>query len=74
MEKVWDLFQFLLSNAATPGEGPGAQLTRDMVFTNTSKFNDAFVDQHKDKLMGLVFDLNDVEEYIKLNVEPNIDD
>lgn len=74
VEKVWDLFQFLLSNAATPGEGPGAQLTRDMVITNTLKFNDAFVDQHKDKLMGLVFDLNDVEEYIKLNVEPNIDD
>lgn len=74
VEKVWDLFEFLLSDAPTPGDGPGAQLTKDMVITNTLKFNDEFVNHHKDKLMGLVFDHNDVDEYMKLNTEPNIDD
>ncbi|KAG5421465.1 hypothetical protein I9W82_000556 [Candida metapsilosis] len=74
VEKEWDLFQFLLSDAPTPGDGPGANLTKNMVITNSLKFNDEFVDHHKGKLMGLVFDNNVVQEYMKLNVEPNIDD
>ncbi|KAI5958340.1 hypothetical protein KGF57_002696 [Candida theae] len=74
VEKEWDLFQFLLSSDATPGDGPGAHLTKDMVITNRLRFNDEFVNFHKGKLMGLVFDNNDVREYMKLNVEPNIDD
>ncbi|KAI5970378.1 hypothetical protein CANMA_000541 [Candida margitis] len=74
VEKVWDLFQFLLSNASTPGDGPGAQLTKDMVICNDLRFNDELIRNHRGQLMGLVFDHNVVEEYMRLNVEPNIDD
>ncbi|KAI5953494.1 hypothetical protein KGF54_002866 [Candida jiufengensis] len=68
VEKVWDLFQYLnypLDSKSVDGE---------IYITAKIKFNDQFIKQHIDKLSGFEFNNDVVTDYIKLNVEPNIDD
>ncbi|CAI5758505.1 unnamed protein product [Candida verbasci] len=64
MEKVYDLFKYLSTNPEV----------KNVAITNAINLNDELVNNTIGKLTGWEFNNNIVHGYLKLIVEPNIDD